>query len=133
MVAETADDVAVNWEAIKRAEKGRSSVTEGIPAALPALLRYVKLRRTGRAVGLVAPTGPEALDALDEAVDRLRRIDLLDVDDADSATAGAAFEAVGLLLGAAGDLSAGIGVDPEMALRRRADDLAGRIIETESA
>ena len=133
VVAETADDVAVNWEAIKRAEKGRSSVTEGIPAALPALLRYVKLRRKGRAVGLVAPTGPEALDALDEAVDRLRRIDLLDVDDADSATAGAAFEAVGLLLGAAGDLSAGIGVDPEMALRRRADDLAGRIIETESA
>ena len=132
VVAETADDVAVNWEAIKQAEKGRSSVTEGIPSALPSLLRYVKLRRKGSAVGLVAPTTREALDSLSEALDRLRQIDHPVVDDADSAAAGAASEAVGHLLGAAGDLSAGIGVDPEMALRRRADALAARIIETES-
>ena len=31
--ADSAEQVVTNWEAIKKSEKGRSSVTEGIPAA----------------------------------------------------------------------------------------------------
>jgi XTP/dITP diphosphohydrolase len=31
------DEVEANWETLKAAEKGRASVLEGIPAALPAL------------------------------------------------------------------------------------------------
>jgi tetrapyrrole methylase family protein/MazG family protein len=38
-----ADDVAANWEAIKKAEKGRSSVFDGLPADLPALLYALKV------------------------------------------------------------------------------------------
>ena len=33
-----ADQLVSNWEAIKKSEKGRNSVTEGIPAGLPALM-----------------------------------------------------------------------------------------------
>ncbi len=51
-----AEQVVTNWEAIKKTEKGRSSVTEGIPAALPALMLANKLARKARAVGL-EPTG----------------------------------------------------------------------------
>ena len=55
---ENAEQVVTNWEAIKKSEKGRSSVTEGIPAALPALMLATKLARKARAVG-VEPTGRE--------------------------------------------------------------------------
>ena len=41
--ASTAEDVEANWHAIKAREKGRSSVTEGIPAALPALVHIGKV------------------------------------------------------------------------------------------
>jgi len=36
-VATTAEEVAERWEAIKKEEKGRSSVMDGIPEGLPAL------------------------------------------------------------------------------------------------
>src|SRR5690606_1078488 len=48
-----ADEVHANWEAIKAAEKGRSSVLDGIPATLPALARadkvLARLERAGLA------------------------------------------------------------------------------------
>jgi XTP/dITP diphosphohydrolase len=56
-----ADEVDANWETIKSAEKQRSSVLEGIPAAMPALSLAEKvLGRAGR-VGL------EASDVVDSA------------------------------------------------------------------
>lgn len=61
VTADTADAVAANWEMWKRQEKpARTSVLDGVPAALPALLRAEKL--LGKAEGLgVAPltTSPE--------------------------------------------------------------------------
>lgn len=41
--AETADDVRTRWDQIKKVEKGRASVMDGIPAALPALLYALKV------------------------------------------------------------------------------------------
>ena len=58
VVAETPDAVAANWEVIKKAEKGRSSVTEGIPAALPALALAAKLQRKARPSGWSFPRWP---------------------------------------------------------------------------
>ena len=50
------DDVRSRWSPTgrrsRRSEKGRSSVTDGIPAALPALMLTTKLARKARAVGL---------------------------------------------------------------------------------
>jgi tetrapyrrole methylase family protein/MazG family protein len=46
-----AEDVVANWEAIKKAEKGRTSVFDGIPAHLPALLYATKVHKKAGAVG----------------------------------------------------------------------------------
>ncbi len=61
---EHADDAASitrSWEQIKRAEKGRESVMEGIPKALPGLLYAHKVLSKAERVGarLPAPVDPE--------------------------------------------------------------------------
>lgn len=49
---EDAEEVLVNWEAIKRDQKGRSSVMDGIPPGLPALLFADKVVHKARSVGV---------------------------------------------------------------------------------
>src|SRR4029079_18249151 len=71
-----ADDVVANWEQIKKAEKGRASVFDGIPSNLPALLYAWKAQKKAAglpvASALVAPdlggaaTGLGAAAAADE-------------------------------------------------------------------
>lgn len=51
-VATTADEVAAGWEERKRAEKGRSSVFDGIPSTLPALLYAGKVLRKAGGLGV---------------------------------------------------------------------------------
>lgn len=41
--ADTAEQVEANWHALKAKEKGRESVTDGIPSALPALVHAGKV------------------------------------------------------------------------------------------
>ncbi len=77
--AETADDVVANWEQIKKAEKGRQSVFDGIPAAMPALLYASKIQKKAESIGLEPSVGPEAPtedelgELLWQVVDRARR------------------------------------------------------------
>ena len=52
-----ADEVVANWEQIKKAEKGRESVFDGIPADLPALLYALKVTQEG---GLGRRPAPDA-------------------------------------------------------------------------
>jgi XTP/dITP diphosphohydrolase len=49
--AQTAEDVEAGWHARKMQEKGRESVTDGIPTALPALVH------AGKVVSRTAPLG----------------------------------------------------------------------------
>ena len=51
--ADDAGQVLANWEAIKREEKGRTSVMDGIPPGLPALLFADKVIHKARSVGVV--------------------------------------------------------------------------------
>jgi XTP/dITP diphosphohydrolase len=54
--ARTAEQVEANWHALKAQEKGRSSVTDGIPEHLPALLRAAKVHaRSASVVDLPPP------------------------------------------------------------------------------
>jgi tetrapyrrole methylase family protein / MazG family protein len=56
--ADTAGQVMRNWEQIKQAEKGRDSLMDGIPGALPSLLYAHKVQRKAASAGLeVAPAG----------------------------------------------------------------------------
>ena len=67
-------DVLFNWDAIKKAEKGRESVLDGIPATLPALAVAQKVVR--RAAGIEGAPTPPGVD-LDLPVDDRALGDLL--------------------------------------------------------
>lgn len=109
--AEAGVDGAISvWETTKRAEQGRDSAFDGIPHALPALTRAMKVQRKAEALGLDggAATGP------------------LDLDDPSDV------EQVGRLLAEVVDRARRAGVDPEDALRRRidADEARYRTVES---
>jgi tetrapyrrole methylase family protein/MazG family protein len=72
--ADTPAEVITNWEQIKRDEKGRSSIMDGIDEALPSLLYAHKVQRKAASVGLEPVIGEEGLGAeLFALVDRCRR------------------------------------------------------------
>lgn len=100
---EGAEDVMRNWEQIKKQEKGRASVFEGIPAHLPALLYALKLQKKAAALADAGVDVP-VLDAHTTVIGEL--------DDAMPSA-----EAIGELLFTTVDLARRHGVDPEHALR----------------
>ena len=53
--ARDATEVARRWDELKREEKGRTSVLDGIPAGLPALARAQKVAGRARRLGLEVP------------------------------------------------------------------------------
>jgi uncharacterized protein YabN with tetrapyrrole methylase and pyrophosphatase domain len=95
--------VVRNWEQIKKAEKGRESVFDGVPDALPALLFALKVQK--KAATLDVPEPAERVDPA--ASDRLVGGPV----DADS---------IGRLLFAVVDEARRADVDPETALRTAA-------------
>ncbi|MEY2422217.1 MAG: tetrapyrrole methylase family protein / MazG family protein [Acidimicrobiaceae bacterium] len=101
--AEDAGTVMRNWEQIKKEEKGRDSIFDGIPASLPSLLYAHKVVRKARTLGVdvalpsPTPTADEIGDALLAVVAAARALD----------------------------------VDPEAALRAAAAELRDRAAATE--
>lgn len=63
-----ADEVLANWEQIKKAEKGRSSLMDDVPKGLPSLLYAHKLYRKAASAGLGFGTADEARDRAMEAL-----------------------------------------------------------------
>ena len=125
VTADTPEAVAANWEALKLAEKGRTSVTEGIPAAMPALALAAKLQRKALAVGMVLPGVADEAARLAEGVGRLASGGPVPSGPADRGTDGEGggaegAEAVGSLLFSLANVARLLGVDPETALRARA-------------
>lgn len=109
----SADEVAERWELLKRDEKGRASVTDGVVWQLPALTLYAKLLSKAAQVGLVSDDDARArahgaLDAL--------------------ASPSSSFDAPwSELLDAVVALAHDAGVDLEGVLRQRAHELSGEI------
>jgi tetrapyrrole methylase family protein/MazG family protein len=108
VAADTAGQVMTNWEQIKRAEKGRTSVMEGIPGHLPALLYAHKVQRKAASVGFDWPGVTGAWPKIAEEAAELAA--------AIGAAAGVADE-LGDLLFAVVNVSRHLNVDPEAALR----------------
>ncbi len=106
---ETVGDVEANWEAIKAAEKGRTSALDGVPLAQPALaLASAMIGRTAKA-GLDVPVrGVVAVPA--------------EVND----------DSIGDLLLAVVALARAGGVDPEAALRAAARGYRAAVLAAES-
>ena len=119
--AVTAEEVAQGWEARKLVEKSRTSVTEGIPAALPALALAAKLQRKALAVGMVLPGTADEAARVARGVAGLQH----DGDRAAAVSDGEGGRAddtaeIGELLFALVNVARSLGVDPETALRARA-------------
>jgi XTP/dITP diphosphohydrolase len=104
-----AAEVVANWEVLKRDQKGRTSLSEGLPKGLPALIHAHKVIRRASGAGYEVASSPEHLEELVAAVVR-RPSD----------------ESIGELLLHAVALSGEVGVDPEGALRRRANEVLAR-------
>lgn len=65
--APSAEHVERRWHELKAQEKGRASVTEGIPAALPALVRAGKVLSRSAAIEVEVPGRAPAAAALAQA------------------------------------------------------------------
>jgi MazG family protein len=79
--AETSDEVLRRWEEIKRDEKsdadvhagtGRSSILDGIPRALPALMKAQQMGARAARVGFEWTSETEIVDKIEEELDELR-------------------------------------------------------------
>jgi len=104
--AEDADAVVSNWEQIKKEEKGRESVFDGVPDAIPALLYALKIqKKAGALTGLDPSTLP-----VPESIESTLREFGASIDD----------QTTGALLFAIVDEARRAGVDPETALRAAA-------------
>jgi tetrapyrrole methylase family protein / MazG family protein len=138
--AATAADVMARWEQIKKAEKGRSSVMEGIPLALPALLYAMKVQKRAATEGAdwrdLLPSGPAGLDLakvlrpMAELFSQVREDAGRLVDQSDAA-GDAAHDVLGRLLLELLDEAHRTGVDPESALRQAAEQIRDRFQQGE--
>jgi tetrapyrrole methylase family protein / MazG family protein len=115
-----AEEVVANWEQIKKAEKGRASVMDGIPKALPALLYAYKVGRKAGAVGFDWDEVGGVLDKVDEELAELR------AEVAHGERSSAFEEELGDLLFATVNVARHLEIDPEGALRAATDKFRRR-------
>ena len=115
--------VLANWEELKTKEKGRLSLMDDVPRALPGIARADKIQKRAATVGFDWTSADPVFDKVAEELAELR-------------SAGADREAVtselGDVLFAVVNLARHLEVDPEIALTRANDKFAARFREMES-
>jgi tetrapyrrole methylase family protein / MazG family protein len=121
VTAESADDVAARWEVLKRKEKGRDSVVDGIAWQMPALTLYTKLLRKAALVDFAIASRDVSLNAALEAISTLSRVSSNELTER-------AWSDVITSLATAASVA---GVDLEGALRARARELRDEIVKAE--
>ena len=99
-----------NWESIKREEKGRTSIFDGIPSSLPSLSYAYKAQKKAASTGFDWPEIGGALAKIPEEVDELMEARAT----GDSA---AIADELGDLLFSVVNVARHLKVDPEVALR----------------
>jgi len=113
------------WEEIKRAEKGRASPMDGVPATLPALAYAAKVQGRAASVGFDWDDVEGALPKIHEELAELHQ-----------ARAGgqqaAVLDELGDVLFAVVNVARHLDVDPEAALRHAATKFAGRFRAVEA-
>jgi len=108
--AESTDEVLSNWEAIKRAEKGRTSIFDGIPNSLPSLSYAYKAQRKAASLGFDWPDVHGALPKIAEETDELMQAHA-------AGDKEAAADELGDLLFSVVNVARHLKIDPEVALR----------------
>lgn len=122
----SAAEVVANWEEIKAAEKapGRS-VLDGVPLALPALLRAQRMGEKAALIGLDWPDAAGARAKVDEELAELGAAIA-------GGDAGGAQHELGDTLFALANWARKLGLDPESALRETLDRFGRRVRAVES-
>lgn len=125
--ADTSEEVLVNWEALKRQEKGQQTTADAMDAvarSLPALWRADKLQSKAAKAGFEFADVSGALDKLDEETRELR----------EAVERGTNFsEELGDVLFAAVKVGRFCGVDPEAALTKTCEKFITRFRRVEEA
>lgn len=125
--ADTSEEVLVNWEALKRQEKGQQTTADAMDAvarSLPALWRADKLQSKAARTGFEFADVSGALDKLDEETRELR----------EAVERGTNFsEELGDVLFAAVKVGRFCGVDPEAALTKTCEKFITRFRRVEEA
>ena len=125
--ADTSEEVLVNWEALKRQEKGQQTTADAMDAvarSLPALWRADKLQSKAAKAGFEFADVSGALDKLDEETRELR----------EAVERGTNFsEELGDVLFAAVKAGRFLNVDPEAALNATCEKFLARFRRVEEA
>ncbi|MCS6923999.1 MAG: nucleoside triphosphate pyrophosphohydrolase [Fimbriimonadales bacterium] len=126
--AETAEQVLKNWDKTKRAQKGRDSVLDGVPRAMPALARAQEISKRAARVGFEWDSIYGVLDKLREEETELRQA----IETGDTARIESE---IGDLLFTVVNIARHAKVDAEDALRRMVDRFTRRFqwMEAEAA
>ncbi len=127
VTADTSEEVLVNWEVLKRQEKGQQTTADALDAvarSLPALWRADKLQSKAAKAGFEFADISGALDKLDEEARELREAALNGTN---------FFEELGDVLFAAVKVGRFLGVDPEDALNAACEKFIARFRSMERA
>jgi tetrapyrrole methylase family protein/MazG family protein len=125
VVVDDAGEVIDNWDAIKRAEKGRTSVFDGVAGSLPGLGYAAEIQKKAGKLGFDWPDVDGALPKIGEEQLELREaIDCGEVD--------AVEDELGDLLFAVVNVARHVGVDAEIAIRAAADKFRDRFEQVEA-
>jgi len=118
--------VLANWEQIKRLEKGRDSVMDGLPPGLPALLLADKVQRKAARSGFDRP-GVGITHPAEARADLTAELDEYDADPRPAELGDVLFAAV--------QVARTTGIDPEAALRdaTRRFERRFRLVEADAA
>ncbi len=117
-------EVLANWDDIKRAEKGRTSVFEGVPRTLPSLAYAQKVGQKASKVGFDWPDVGGAFPKIHEETGELERA-------IGARDAGHAADELGDLLFAIVNVARHLDIDPELALRAATDKFRARFEDVE--
>lgn len=132
-VAHTPEDVAARWETLKKAEKGRDSVTDGIPRTLPALALVAKLQRKAESLGMDMGSLDDRRRQITAGLESFGRPGSEPSASGETLEASPqTVEALGEMLFAVADAARRLGVDPETALRGYAGGFRRRIEAAET-
>lgn len=121
---DSADEALRNWERLKAAEKKGRGALEGVPVALPSLLRAVRVGEKAASVGYDWPDAAGPRDKIDE---ELRELD-------DAIARGDSAEAereLGDVLFSIASFARKRSIDPEAALRGSLDRFSNRFRQAE--
>lgn len=126
--ADTAEDVAANWEEIKKKEKGYSSYTEvlrNIPKFMPALMRAEKIQKKASETGFDFENFDGAFEKIREEADELLQ--------AKNGINGSVLEEYGDLLFSVVNISRFLKLNPEFALTNASEKFINRFELIEDA